>query len=407
LSTPPEILAPAGNLEKLEFAVMYGADAVYIGGQAYGLRAYAGNFSYDDMAKGIAFAHQHGVRVYVTANIIPHNQDLAGLPAHVEKVASLGADALIVADPGVLRMARQVAPDLEFYLSTQASNTNWAAAQFWADQGVDRIILAREVSLEDVGETVKRVPQLGFEVFVHGAMCVSYSGRCLLSNYLAGRDANRGACAGPCRWEYYLVEQKRPGRYFNITEDRHGTYIFNSRDLCMIEHVPAVVDTGVTSLKIEGRMKSVNYVASVVKVYREAVEAYCGNPDTYTYQPSWLEELQKTSHRGFTTGFYFNSPGPDDHDYRSSGYQRDYDFVGVVRSYDRGRGLALVEQRNKIETGEALEITGPRTSPFPLTVTALYDEDYDIIEAAPHPQQLFYLPVEREVEPYALVRRPS
>ncbi len=407
MSTPPEILAPAGNLEKLEFAVMYGADAVYIGGQAYGLRAYAGNFSYDDMAKGIAFAHQRGVRVYVTANIIPHNQDLAGLPAHVEKVASLGADALIVADPGVLRMAREVAPDLEFHLSTQASNTNWAAAQFWADQGVDRIILAREVSLEDVGEAVNRVPQLGFEVFVHGAMCVSYSGRCLLSNYLAGRDANRGACAGPCRWEYYLVEQKRPGRYFNITEDRHGTYIFNSRDLCMIEHVPAVVDTGVTSLKIEGRMKSVNYVASVVKVYRDAVDAYCDNPDTYTYQPSWLEELQKTSHRGFTTGFYFNPPGPDDHDYRSSGYQRDYDFVGVVRSYDRGRGLALVEQRNKIETGEALEITGPRTSSFPLTVTALYDEDYDIIEAAPHPQQLFYLPVDREVEPYALVRRPS
>ncbi|MFA4886243.1 MAG: U32 family peptidase [Desulfotomaculaceae bacterium] len=399
-----ELLAPAGDLEKLKVAVLYGADAVYLGGRHFGLRAGAGNFSEEELVEGVRFAHAKGVQVYVTVNIFAHNRDLEGLPAYLETIREAGADAVIVSDPGMIDLIRRLHPDLSIHLSTQANTTNWAAACFWEKLGVDRIVLARELSLAEIKQIREKV-KLELEIFVHGAMCISYSGRCLLSNYFTGRDANRGDCAQSCRWRYALVEEKRPGEYLAIEEDGRGSYILGSRDLCLIEHLPELVKAGVNSFKIEGRMKSVNYVAGVVKVYREALDAYLADPEHYLFNPSWREEISKVSHRSYTTGFLFGSPGVSGQHYEGEIYRRSRAFVGLVRDYDCASGMALVEQRNRFAVGDEVEILVPRGSNFSQKITKIIDEEGNSVEAAPHPQQIVRVPVDRVVLEYAILRK--
>ncbi|MHB1125426.1 MAG: peptidase U32 family protein [Bacillota bacterium] len=399
----PELLAPAGNLEKLQTAVLYGADAVYLGGKEYSLRAMADNFSPGEMRQGIAYAHTHGVKVYAAVNIFPRNDDLEDLPAYLEDLAAAGVDGLIVADPGVILLAREKVPHLSVHLSTQSNNLNWASAAFWEQVGVKRIVLARELSLEEIGDIRRRV-NVELEVFIHGAMCISYSGRCLLSNYLSGRDANLGECSHPCRWRYYLMEENRPGEYFPIEEDEQGSYILNSRDLCMIEHIPDLVGAGVRSFKIEGRIKSPHYVATVVKAYRQAIDAYVADPAGYTCRREWLLELSKASNRDYTTGFFFHPPGPQDHHYLP-GRGLDYEFAGVIREYDAHTGVALVEQRNRMLLGDTLEFFGPKLEPFTQELRYMEDSDGRPISAAPHPQQLIRMPVDHPLEPFSLIRR--
>ncbi|MFX4263207.1 peptidase U32 family protein [Pelotomaculum propionicicum] len=398
-----ELLAPAGDLEKLKIAVLYGADAVYLGGRHFGLRAGAGNFDESDLAEGVRFAHGHGVRVYVTVNIFAHNRDLEGLPAYLDMVCKAGADAVIVSDPGVVDLVRRLYPALPVHLSTQANTTNWAAARFWEEFGVRRIVLARELSLAEIREIREQVA-LELEMFIHGAMCISYSGRCLLSNYLTGRDANRGDCAQSCRWKYALVEEKRPGEYFAIEEDGRGSYIIGSRDLCLIEHIPELVSAGITSFKIEGRMKSVNYVAGVVKAYREAIDAYASDPENYRFNPAWLEEIEKVSHRDYTTGFLFGSPGPSGQHYEGEIYRRSHVFAGLVRGYDADAGMAVVEQRNRFAVGDDVEIMIPRGETLRQKITRIIDEEGNSVEAAPHPQQVVLVPIDRPVPDYAILR---
>lgn len=399
-----ELLAPAGNLEKLKIAVAYGADAVYFGGQNFGLRAFSENFTKEEMKEAIEFAHAHGVKAYVTVNIFPHNEDLIGLPAYLEQLVEIGADAIILSDPGVFRIARQVAPNLELHLSTQANNVNWSSALFWQELGIKRIVLARELSLEEITEIRERV-QVELEAFVHGAMCISYSGRCLLSSYFTDRDPNRGQCAHICRWRYALVEENRPGQYFPIEEDERGTYIMNSKDLCMINHIPELVRSGITSFKIEGRMKSIHYVATVTKVYREAIELYLKDPQHFRPDPAWMEELAKVSHREYTTGFYLGKPGAEDHVYGSSSYYQTHDFVGLVKEYLPDRKMAVVEQRNNMRLGDKLEIMRPGQTNLPYEIHSMFDENGTEIEVAPHPQQTVFMPMEFPVSPYALLRR--
>lgn len=401
-----ELLAPAGNLEKLKMAVVYGADAVYLGGDEFGLRAYAGNFGEDELKEGLEFAHSRGKKVYLTMNIIPHNEDFIGMQQYIRRVSEAGVDAIIFSDPGIFDLLRQEAPDMELHLSTQANNTNWRSAAFWHRQGVKRIILARELSLAEVREIRKNVPQdLELEMFIHGAMCISYSGRCLLSNYMAGRDSNRGECAHPCRWKYHLVEEKRPGEYMPVIENERGTFIFNSKDLCLIGHIPDIIDSGITSLKIEGRMKSSYYVATVVKAYREALDAYYSDPVNYKFDKAWLEEMSKASHREYTTGFCIGKPSGNEQIYESSSYIREYDFVGIVTDYDKATGIATIEQRNRFIDGDELEVVSPRGSFFIQKATSMKNADGESIDAAPHPQMTVYMPVDRPIEPYAMLRR--
>lgn len=402
----PEILAPAGNLEKLKMAVIYGADAVYIGGEKYGLRAAAGNFTLDEIKEGVKYAHDNGKKLYVTVNIIPHNEDLEGLDEYIKSLGDAGADALIVSDPSVIMTARKVLPDMHLHLSTQASNTNYLSAEFWHSQGIKRIVLARELSFEEIRETIEKSPKsLEYEAFVHGAMCISYSGRCLLSNYMTGRDANRGECAQPCRYKYYLMEEKRPGQYMMVDEDERGTYIFNSRDLCMIEHIPELVESGIKSLKIEGRMKSSYYVASVVRAYRLALDSYFSDPMNYKFSEEWLDELSKASHRKFGTGFYFGKPDSEGQIYESSSYVRDYAFVGLVLDYDSETGIAVVEQRNKMVTGDEIEVIGPHRQMFAQKIEKMWNEEGAEISAAPHPQQIVTIKMEKPVEKHGILRR--
>lgn len=401
----PELLAPAGDLEKLKVAVLYGADAVYLGGRHFGLRAGAGNFSEEEMAEGVRFAHEKGVRVYVTVNIFAHNSDLAKLLGYLDTVLAAGVDGVIISDPGVVELVRKLHPALPVHLSTQANTTNWAAAQFWEKLGISRIILARELSLDEISEIRERVG-VELEIFVHGAMCVSYSGRCLLSNYFTGRDANRGDCAQSCRWRYALVEETRPGEYLPLEEDEKGAYILSSRDLCLIQHIPELAAAGINSFKIEGRMKSIHYVAGVVKAYREAMDTFftggtgCWNPD------AWLEEISKVSHREYTTGFLFGNPGAAGQHYNSKIYRRRYSFIGLVRGYDPRTGLALVEQRNRFAVGDEVEILTPLGGPLKLMISAIYDEDGNSIEVAPHPQQIVKVPVQKELGEYSMLRKP-
>jgi len=403
-----ELLAPAGNLEKLRMAVIYGADAVYVGGEEFGLRANADNFSRDEMSEGIEFAHKHGKKVYLTMNIIPHNEDLTGMKEYAEEAQKMGIDAIILSDPGVFSIVREAAPGMELHLSTQANNTNWSSARFWFDHGIKRIILARELSLKEIREIRDKTPQeLEFEIFIHGSMCISYSGRCLLSNYMVERDSNRGLCAHPCRWKYYLMEEKRPGEYMPVEENERGTYIYNSKDLCMIEHIPELLASGVSSLKIEGRMKSSYYVATAVKAYREALDAYYANPSEYMFEERWLEDISKASHREYTSGFYIDKPTGADQIYNSGTYIREYDFVGLVRSYDPSTGMAEVEQRNRMYKGEEIEVVRPEGPYCTQTIAYMKNADGEDIDVAPHPQMTVYMPMQTEVTPYTMLRRKA
>ena len=359
-------------------------------------------------SEGVEYAHSRGKKVYLTMNIIPHNEDIEGMAEYVKVVTKIGVDAILVSDPGVYSIVREASPDMEIHLSTQANNTNWKSAEFWYRHGVKRIVLARELSLKEIEEIRERAPKdLEFEVFVHGAMCISYSGRCLLSSYMAGRDANRGECAHPCRWKYYLVEEKRPGEYMPVYENERGTFIFNSRDLCMIEHIPELINTGVSSLKIEGRMKSSFYVATVVKAYRDAIDAYYSDPEGYRFNPKWLEEISKVSHREFTTGFYFNKPTEKDQIYNTSSYIRGYDFVGIVMEYDSKTGIATVEQRNRMFLGDEIEVVRPKGDFFIQKIESMKNSDGESIDVAPHPQMTVYMPMEKPVEKFTMLRRKA
>ena len=397
----PELLAPAGNPEKLRMAVLYGADAVYLGGRSFGLRAFGGNFTPDKMKEAVAFAHQHGTKVYITINIFPHDNDMLDLDDYLHFVYDIGADAALVADLGVFTRAREIVPSLPLHVSTQANNTNWRAAEAWHKLGAKRIVLARELSGKEISE-IRRHTDAELEIFVHGAMCISYSGRCMLSNYLAGRDANRGACAQPCRWKYALVEEKCPGEYLPIEEDEHGTYIMNSKDLCLLPYLQDVIDTGVDSLKIEGRMKSVHYVASVTKAYRDALDGYAVNGGKYESSAEEAE-LQKVSHREYTTGFFFGRPDGQAQNYKSYEYIQTSEFIGIVRSYDAG--YAKIEQRNHMEKGEEIEVFSPEGT-WKQRIDEMIDAQTSMpIDVAPHAQQMILMKMERPVSPYTILRR--
>ena len=401
----PELLAPAGDLEKLKFAINYGADAVYIGGSNFGLRASAKNFSTEEMQEGVEYAHERGKKVFVTLNIIPHNEDLIGAPEYVKDLENIGIDAVIVADPGMLEIVKENAPNLEIHLSTQANTTNYMASNFWFKQGVKRVVVAREQSLDEIKELIeKKDEDLDIEAFVHGAMCISYSGRCLLSNYMTHRDANRGACAQSCRWRYYLVEEQRPGEYYPITEDDKGTYIYNSKDLCMLEHVPALIESGINSFKIEGRMKSAYYVATVIRAYRMAIDEYFENPEKKV-DKIWMEEIKKASYRDFTTGFYFEKPGENEQLYDTTSYIREYDFIGIVLDYDEATKVATIEQRNRFFVGDEIEIFGPKRQYDSQVIEKIWNEKDEEVEVANQAKQIVKIKVDKPVEKMYILRK--
>ena len=403
----PELLVPASSLEVLKVAVIFGADAVYIGGEVFGLRAKAKNFSMEDMKEGVEFAHAHGVKVYVTANILAHNQDLEGVRAYFAELKEIGPDALIISDPGVYRIAMEVCPEIERHISTQANNTNYGTYQFWYEQGAKRVVTARELSLAEIKEIREHIPEeMEIETFIHGAMCISYSGRCLLSNYFTGRDANQGACTHPCRWKYAVVEESRPGEYLPVYENERGTYIFNSKDLCMVEHMEDILTSGIDSLKIEGRMKTAYYVATTVRAYRMAIDAYYEDPENWKFNPVWLEELKKGSHRDYSTGFYFDRPSDKAHNYESASYIRNYDFVGIVRDYDAENDLYIVEQRNKMNVLDKVEVIGPYKETMFATIEEMYNEDGEPIESAPHARQIVKLKLDIKVDKNYMLRKP-
>ena len=401
-----ELLAPAGDLEKLKMAIIYGADAVYLGGEAFGLRKASKNFDIDEIQEGVNFAHERGKKVYVTLNIVPHDKDMDGLEEYVLDLERVGVDAVIVSDPGMYTVIRNTVPNMEIHISTQASVTNYQTIMFWYNLGARRIVLARELSFEEISRITSKLPEdLDIEAFVHGAMCMSYSGRCLISNYMTGRDANMGDCAQPCRYKYYVVEEKRPGEYFPIEEHDEGTFLFNSKDLCMIEHLPEVVNSGIMSLKIEGRVKSAYYVATVIGSYRMAIDAYMKDPENYKYNEDWLKEIKKVSHRDFTTGFYFGRPKDDAQVYTSSSYIRGYDFVGMVLDYDEETKIATIEQRNRIFVGEEVEVFGPGKDYFTQKIEKMWDKNDNEIDVAPHAQQILKIKMDYPVERYDLVRK--
>ncbi len=406
-----ELLAPAGDLEKLKIAVLYGADAVYLGGTSFSLRAKAKNFDTEQMKEGIEFAHSHGAKVYVTCNIFAHNEDFDKMAEYFKELKELGADAILVADPGVFALARKTVPDMDVHISTQANNTNYHTALFWKELGAKRIVMARELSLKEIREISQNIPQeLEIEAFVHGAMCISYSGRCLLSNYLSGRDANKGACSHPCRWEYFVTEKSRPGEYMPIVEEDKGTYIFNSKDLCMIDHIPELVDAGIMSLKIEGRIKTAFYVGTIVRAYREAIDDYLKSPELYeSKRQYYIQEAAKASYRGFTTGFYYGKPNQNEQIYTTSSYIRTYDFIGMVKDYDSSTGYALIEQRNKFSVGDEVEFMSPNAEIgiFKQTIEEIYNTDGEKMESAPHPQQLLRVKVNAPVKPFDMMRKEA
>lgn len=397
-----ELLAPAGNLEKLKVAITYGADAVYIGGEAFSLRAMADNFDREKMIEGVKFAHDRGRKVYVTVNIFAHNSDLPQMPEYIKGLYDIGIDAVIVSDLGVFSIVREAAPNLEVHISTQANNTNYKTCEFYYKMGAKRIVLARELSLKEIGEIRENIPEdMELEAFVHGAMCMAYSGRCLLSNYMTGRDANRGECAHPCRYKYHLVEEKRPGEYFEINEDERGTYIMNSQDLCMIEHIPDIVESGIKSFKIEGRMKSSYYVATVIKAYREAIDSYLKDKENYKFNPEWIKELSKASHREFSTGFYYEKPKRQI--YGNSSYIRSHDIVGMVIDYDLSSKIATIEQRNRVFKGEEVEILTPDHKNYSMVLNEMWNEEGEEIEVAPHPQMIYKIRTEKPLKQYDML----
>ncbi len=402
----PELLVPASSLEVLKVAVTFGADAVYIGGEAFGLRAKAKNFSMEEIKEGIAFAHEHGVRVYVTANILAHNGDLEGVRAYFEELKEIGPDALIISDPGVYQIAKEVCPEIERHISTQANNTNYGTYQFWYGLGAKRVVSARELSLEELKEIRRRIPEdMEIETFVHGAMCISYSGRCLLSNFFTGRDANQGACTHPCRWKYSVMEESRPGEYFPVYENERGTYIFNSKDLCMIEHIPDLIDAGIDSFKIEGRMKTALYVATVARTYRKAIDDYLEDPKLYEAHLDWYRsQISNCTYRQFTTGFFYGKPTDEAQIYDSNTYAKDYTYLGIVGDKD-DQGHYSIEQRNKFSVGEEIEIMKPDGENRVVTVKAIYDEEGNGMDSAPHPKQKLWIDLGTETDRFDILRR--
>ncbi len=401
-----ELLAPAGDLEKLKIAADYGADAVYFGGELFSLRAGAGNLTVEEIEEAVEYLHLKGAKGYMTVNIFAHNEDIEPLRKYLDRIKDIPIDAFIVSDPGVVLLIKEIIPDAELHLSTQANMTNYVTAEFWRRQGVKRLVLARELTLEEIREIRERIPEdMELEAFAHGAMCISYSGRCLLSNFMIGRDANRGQCAHPCRWKYRLVEEQRPGEYYPVEEDERGTYIMNSKDLCMLEHIPEMAAAGISSAKIEGRMKSVFYVATVVSAYRKAIDAFCGDGEAYSFDPEWMKELCKASRREFTTGFYFRRPTEEDQNYQTSAYIRDYSFIGIVKSYDPETSMAVVEQRNKMSVGEEIEVFGPGRDFFSQKLEVLLDEEDLPIESAPHPQQTVKIKMAQPVGENFILRK--
>lgn len=401
----PELLIPASSLEVLKTAVIFGADAVYIGGEAFGLRAKAKNFSMEEMREGIEFAHEHDVKVYVTANILAHNSDLPEVRKYFEELKELKPDALIIADPGVFDIAKEVCPEIERHISTQANNTNYGTYNFWYRQGASRVVSARELSMKELKELRANIPEdLEIETFIHGAMCISYSGRCLLSNYFTGRDANRGACTHPCRWKYAVVEETRPGEYMPVYENERGTYIFNSKDLCMIEHIPELIDAGIDSLKIEGRMKTALYVATVARTYRKAIDDYQKDPELYRQNMPWyLDQISNCTYRKFTTGFFFGKPDDDAQIYDSNTYVKDYTYLGIVGGTEGG--LCRIEQRNKFSVGETIEIMKPDGRNVEVTVERIVNEDGEEQESAPHSKQVLYVKLSECPERFDILRR--
>ena len=388
----PELLIPASSLEVLKTAVMFGADAVYIGGEAFGLRAKAKNFSMEEIREGIAFAHAHDVKVYITANILAHNGDLSGVRAYFEELKEIRPDALIISDPGVFMIAREVCPEIDIHISTQANNTNYGTYQFWHQLGARRVVTARELSMAELKEIREKAPaDLEMETFIHGAMCISYSGRCLLSNYFTGRDANRGACTHPCRWKYAIVEETRPGEYMPDYENERGTYIFNSKDLCMIEHIPELIDSGFDSFKIEGRMKTALYVATVARTYRKAIDDYLESPELYRENMDWyLDQISNCTYRQFTTGFFFGKPDESAQIYDNNTYVKEYTYLGIIGECTAD-GLYRIEQRNKFSVGEQIEIMKPDGRNIPVVVRRIVDEEGQEMQSAPHPKQVLYI----------------
>ena len=402
----PELLVPAGSLDILKTAVFYGADAVYLGGEAFGLRAKAKNFTGEEIRQGIEFAHAHGVRVYITANILAHNEDLAAAGEYFRELEEYGPDALIISDPGIFTIARRILPEIDIHISTQANNTNYGTYRFWHELGARRVVSARELSLEEIREIRARIPKdMEIESFVHGAMCISYSGRCLLSNYFTGRDANQGECTHPCRWKYSVMEETRPGEYFPVYENERGTYIFNSKDLCMIEHIPDLMEAGIDSFKIEGRMKTALYVATVARTYRKAIDDYLESPQKYEQNMPWyMEQIKSCTYRQFTTGFFYGKPSEETQIYDSNTYERGYTYLGTVGKKDE-QDMYRIEQRNKFSVGEEIEIMKPDGRNVKVTVRAMKDEEGNGMESCPHPKQVFYVDVGEPLEEYDILRR--
>ena len=404
----PELLIPASSLEVLKTAVIFGADAVYIGGDAFGLRAKAKNFSPEEMKEGIEFAHAHGVKVHVTVNILAHNYDLDGVDKYLHELKELKPDALIIADPGIFMKARKICPEIDIHVSTQANNTNYETYNFWHDLGAKRVVAARELSLREIKEITSRIPEdLEMECFIHGAMCISYSGRCLLSNYFTGRDANKGACTHPCRWKYSVVEEKRPGEYLPVYENESGTYIFNSKDLCMIEHIPEMVDARIDSCKIEGRMKTALYVATVARTYRKAIDDFFESEEKYRENMPWyLDQISKCTYRQFTTGFYFGKPSDEAQIYDNNTYVNEYIYLGIVSEID-DRGYAKFEQRNKFSVGDDIEIMKPDGTDVNVKVEAMFAEDGTPVESCPHSKQTLFVKLSETPEKYDILRVKS
>lgn len=403
-----ELLAPAGDMNKLKTAVEYGADAVYLGGESFGLRKASKNFSVEDIKWATNYLHERGKKIHVTLNIIPHDKDIVGVEEYIEKLNDIGVDALIVADPGMFMKVKKVAPNFPIHISTQGSVTNVETVKFWKDLGAERVVMARELSLEEVSDIIKNVgDEIEIETFAHGAMCMSYSGRCLLSNYMTGRDANMGDCAQPCRYKYHLVEEKRPGEYFPIEEHDEGTFIMNSKDLCMIEHIDDMIRAGISSLKIEGRVKSEYYLATVIRSYRMAIDAYYEDPENYKYDPYLLEEIKKVSHRDFTTGFFYGKANENSQVYEDNSYIRGYDFVGIVLDYNNDTKVATIEQRNRIFNGEDIEIFGPGIKHFNYNIQEMYDDKDREIEVANKAKQIFKIKIDKPVKKGFILRREN
>lgn len=403
-----ELLAPAGDINKLKTAVEYGADAVYLGGESFGLRKASKNFSMEDIKWATDYLHERGKKIHVTLNIIPHNHDMEGVEDYIKELYEIGVDALIVADPGMFMKVKEVAPDFPIHISTQGSVTNVETVKFWQKLGAERVVMARELSLKEVADIIKEVgDSIEVETFAHGAMCMSYSGRCLLSNYMTGRDANMGDCAQPCRYKYHLVEEKRPGEYFPIEEHDEGTFIMNSKDLCMIEHIDEMIEAGIASLKIEGRVKSEYYLATVIRSYRMAIDAYYKDPENYKYDPSLLEEIKKVSHRDFTTGFFFGQANENSQVYKDNSYIRGYDFVGIVLDYDEDTKIATIEQRNRVFVGEEIEIFGPGIKHFDYKIEKMLDDKDREIDVANKAKQIFKIKIDQPIKKGFILRREN